>query len=261
MKRFLKVIALIISSIILILSLSGCNLLNEARNSQAFYGTNSDGISTITYGKTEYYLLPSSETLSPEFSSNTNSIFATKHDVPVLLSFFLGDTYRLSIDGTILISDDSSNFYCRADKYEDVSKMISNGFTPDGYCYIYTEYNPKTDDFIEKRVLLNEQEQAVIDEIINNNNFSPLPEMTQVTYDHCVNLYLCTADKLFIEYCLDLVILNDKYYLLALQDDGEYIAEINYEQKSVLKNIADTIIDTDDFYSKYWLDDETEVEE
>ena len=89
MKKLIKITALLLAVITITASLSGCSLVADARNAQAFYGTNEDGISIITYGKQEYCLLPATDALSPTTDDDADLIYATEPDVPVLLSFLL----------------------------------------------------------------------------------------------------------------------------------------------------------------------------
>lgn len=262
MKKLIKNIAVLLIVITVTVSLSGCSLVTEARNSQAFYGTNQDGISSIKYGNQEYYLLPSTELLSPTIDDDADYIYATKPDVPVLLSFFLGDAYSLSTDGAILIhNDESSLYYCRSDKYEEISDIINNGFVPEKYCYIYYGYDVLEDNFTEKKVLLTDSEQAALEKAMSEGEFSTLPEMAEVTYDYSVNLYQCTEDMLFTEYYLDLIILENKYYLQAYDGEVDYIMEIDEPYKSALSGIANAIIESDNAYNDYWSDDWLEYEE
>ncbi len=255
MKKLIKNIAVLFVVITVAASLSGCSLVSDARSSQAFYGTNQDGISSIKYQSQEYYLLPSTELLSPTIDDDADYIYATKPDVPVLLSFFLGDAYSVSTDGAILIhNDESSLYYCRSDKYEEISDIINNGFTPENYCYIYYGYDVLEDNFTEKKVLLTDGEQAALEKALSEGEFSALPEMAEVAYDHSVNLYQCTADMLFTEYYLDLIVVEGNYYFLAYDGQNDYTLEIKEPYKAALSSIMNAVIESDNAYNDYWSD-------
>lgn len=126
---------------ILALSCAGCANLDEMKADHAVW-KNEEKTELEWQGST-YKLLPTCSELEI-FRYRERSVYATTADVPVMLSAQFGDRIESSADGLVLqtgwIADydnDLSLYFCRADQYEEMYRLITQGaeMTKMSYCY------------------------------------------------------------------------------------------------------------------------------
>ena len=141
MKKFYKLIALVLAIAMLAVSLCSCRALDEAKANRVFY---SDDHTEILYNNSVYRLLLSGIPLMDTYGNSFSSV--TDKDVPVLLKGFFGDYIIISEDETIIESfitisqisdmvDDlepyydatkswaDSVYYVREDRYDEVKEQ------------------------------------------------------------------------------------------------------------------------------------------
>jgi len=103
MKKLVQRIAIVLLVCCLCIGLGGCKALDEARANHAKWSESG----TILLGDTEYILVENSENLYPTIDYFESSVHVTEPDVPVLLSFILGEFLYSSKDGVFLESSES----------------------------------------------------------------------------------------------------------------------------------------------------------
>ncbi len=198
MKRSLKAITLILSFILLCTLFTGCNELDELKDSHAVL--NNDG--SITYKGSNYLridLKPNSN-FSPYVHAR---IRVTEPDVPVLLSqsesVYVGavtdDGSMMSLNECHWFEDMEGNFfYCREDRYEEVTEKLESEIIPEVYCYRFIYYEENADE-IPGTYILTEEQMATVDSILGTQADMRL-DTTDA--DSFVTLYQGTEDQIFM---------------------------------------------------------------
>jgi len=159
MKKMKRVLCLVLS-VLLCLSLCGCQALDDMKAQHAL--RQADG--SIVWNDTVYKPLP-------DIHADANTIYfvdtvrVTDPDVPVLLSEQYGELFDRDKEcnylyGCIQIDEYDYNpcLYCRADLYDVVAKRLEEGFVSKGYCYDYYVYE---EGRMKTYYLTVEQEYAV----------------------------------------------------------------------------------------------------
>lgn len=260
MKNAFKIFLCLILVTGLCFSLTGCNYLDNERKNHAFWqGEN------IKLGDSEYIPLDECEYLNPEYEAMDDCIMVTEPDVPVLLSGFMGAEYSISKDGVFLFDfyDEEGFYYCRSDKYDEISERIKKGFKPDGYCYVYSEYDETSDyDLENKYYVLTQAEVNAVDSVISQVEPTVLPEIADVDYEYTISLDACSKDMLFKKYTYDLYLKGNTYYISYFDDESIYLFTVPEEYKSDFAKIMKAGIDSQKYWEdEYLFEDETEYEE
>ena len=197
MKKMKRIIAVALA-FVLCLSLCGCRELDEMKARQATW--TEDG--NILWNGHTY--VPLYDTLAEESYAYTYAeelnwndsevVYVTKPDVPVLLSEMLGTNGYSGADGLILEASSygmSSSpaipdlvyrnvIYCREDVYDWTLNALTNGYDIQEYGYYYYDYEkyePKTGTFTDAQ-------QQAIDEVL-----STVAPMT-ILGDYSTNQYV-----------------------------------------------------------------------
>ena len=200
-----KLITLILTGL-LILSLCGCSALDEMRRCQLF----SDG-DTVTYQGVTYRKLPHSEELQPEMDYTT-TLYVTKPDVPVLLSAFeCTDFLSPSVDGDFLVGSD---IYCRDSRYEEISKVIREGFTPTKIRYVFYSYDEETYEETMHTYVLTQEQVTALETVTANVEPQVLGEGMTLSRDWTLWLEECSEDLLFCRDSMQLAVAGSTYYLI-----------------------------------------------
>ncbi len=134
MKNMLKKITAAVLIAAALLSLSSCaSTLDEMRDMHALI--NEDGTKITLNG--EEYILLDAEYLPIYYEGWDNVIYVTDEDVPLLLSSFIGSGANQLNDIFILslTPDYYTAYYCRSDKYAEISDIIDNEEYFDTYMY------------------------------------------------------------------------------------------------------------------------------
>ena len=215
MKKFCKLLAVCCLVSLLLPLLCGCGALDEMRASQAFY----DEEGNILWNGTVYKKLPQGEYFTPVTDYN-NRVNVTKRDVPVLLQeMFPEDVLRATEDGLILETSydvfygDESPYYCREDRYAELSQRLKAPFAPDMVCYEYYAYNPETEEYEDKIYRLSDEEWGVLKKILETVEPMQMSEGWDLDYDRIVFLEESSEDRLFSREFLDLMVCGSTYYL------------------------------------------------
>jgi hypothetical protein len=238
MKKICRLLALFTAFVVVCLSATGCNAIDKMRDSQAFY--NKGG--SITLRNTQYFLLPENELFSP-FNEDENTIISiTEPDVPVLLSAVWGEDSTLFNDGEILAVEFGQAYYCREDKYEQYSTLLTAPFEPTGYCYTY--YVLDVEDtlmYIEHNYKLTVEQVSAVDEVLDK--VEPTVRAKNATYhsDYAQALFACDDTMLLREDSVTIEKTADNYYLVKYNDDGDR-GDLEYAVPSEYTAIFDSIV-------------------
>lgn len=224
MKKKIRVLALFASLILVCLSVTGCNAIDEMRENQAFYIEPSG----VELRGTVYMPLPQNEYFTPFKRDENTVIRITKRDVPVLLSSHYGDYASLYNDGEILYSNYMDTYYCRVDKYAHYNSVLSSPFEPTGYCYTYYVLNTDTLEYIEHLYQLTAKQVNAVDEILATVTPAVQDEDVNYTYDYFIELNACD----------DTMLLRDEKFSVAKSDNEYAIIVHNTEDRSELEYIV-----------------------
>lgn len=250
MKKAKRLVALFAALILVCLSATGCNAIDEMRKAHGYYTETG----SIKLGDTEYFLLSDNEYFSPGGSGDY--IYVTDSDVPVLLSAILGDELITYNDGVILGDWYSEIYYCRADKYDEVAAQIAGEFNPTDYCYSYSAYNTKTDMYEQRDYLLTEEQKNAVRRILATVDGVERAENAYYTYDHAVSLEVCTGNMLLRDWRYDIEVSNGTYYLiendLFAANGIEY--KIPAEYNTVFEGIMAASVDAEKDMQAYFED-------
>lgn len=246
MKKAVRMLCVFLSLILICVSFSGCDVIDDMRKEQAFW----DEDYTVIYMNEEYKSLPSSKYLNPVYDE-FKTISVTDSDVPVLLSFLFGEQFYLSDDGMFIFKGASSSgpdsYYCHTDIYDEVLERIENGFAPESYCYEYYDYN--NDD--RKSRIFSEEEISAIRSIKETVAATILPDAASLDYEHMISVEECTLDLLFKNYVYDLCIANGKYYLVEHTDDGTLLYAVPEELSQTVAAIMKDYIEAEGFWEDF----------
>lgn len=264
MKKATRLIALFATLVLVCLSATGCNAIDEMREHHGYYTE----AGSIMLGDTEYLLLPENEYFSP-FGSSDEVIYATQKDVPLLLCAFVGDELIPYNDGMILVDWYSEVYYCRADKYDEVAAQMAGEFTPTGYCYTYSAFNTKSESYEERAYLLTEEQKNAVRRVLATVEGVERADNAQYTYDYVINLEVCTDNMLLRNRWLDIEKTDGTYYIVnyneSLKDNGvEYTVPFAYNTvfDAILKNKIDAEEAEKQYYSELydWDEDEYDID-
>ena len=231
-NRLLKVFSTF-SILIMVFCFSGCQALDKARENQAF----GDSVSVIVYKGNEYKLLDKCDTLSPEYKEDA-SVFVTGSDVPVLLSTMFGNRYMISKDEVFLCEYYylGTGVYCRADKFDEMQKRITNTDELTEYAVFYTTYNEETKDYENKWLPFSDELSDAFDYLIYNGEAEIL---TDKSYAYLFDVMITSEDRLFMRNAFSLASDDGKYFMVGESAEGllkiGIPAEYNEEIEDMLK--------------------------
>lgn len=243
MKKAAKILSLLLVFAICF-SLSGCGVLEEMRQTRAIM--EEDGTIKF-YDGTTYLPLPACEGLIPVYNE-FELVYLVEEELPLLLTFFSGDTFQRSDNGVFLsfYGGDTEILYCRSDVYDTVLDSLENGITGETYVYWYINYEEGTYDLYT----LTDDQADAIGQVCSTQTPEVLPEMAVLDYDYLIDMMICPEDQLFMMDTVDLCVLNDKYYVVIFGEE----ATVLY---SVPESLSDTFEDIFEHYiesENYWLD-------
>lgn len=244
MKKMKRAICLI-TVFVMCISLCGCSVLDDIRESRGIY--TAEGNIQLTDG-TEYAPLPSCKELSPSFTQY-KELYVVQSDVPLLLTSIMGTCFDISDDDLFLSSYvlGEGGYYCRTDLYESVLERIENGFIPEVYaywCYDYTSGKnvPYT---------LTQAEQDAVDQVCDTQEPQELLPGTYLSWDYGVYLYLCSEDLLFTKETVKICVADNKYYVVDETGANTVFYCVPAELTATFAQIIDTYIQNE---AAYWND-------
>lgn len=220
MKKLSKILALILSVLMICLCLGGCDELDERRKEQAFWVDN-NSTDSIEYNGQIYKKLDVSTTVpNPLYNrSNNKYVVVTDNDVPVLLADSFGDYLDMSDDENFIfgyvykpskteykgVYESGNNcLYCKDDIYDAVVSKIKEGIEYTLYGYGYYTYDEEDDYYGEYHYYyLKDDEIKAVDKVVTS--VTPIEDDDVIyDYEHVVELDKVSKDKFFGKYAYEL---------------------------------------------------------
>lgn len=203
MKRSKRILCLL-TAILLCLSLTACNDLDEMRANHAI--RQEDG--TILWNGYTYRMLEGDYTyLNVDY---VHIIYATDPDVPVLLSSMEGHPHYVSKNELLLVGTRyaEETVFCREDYYQWTQEAINNGFDIESYGY--TRWVSKDSESVEKQFYLSQQERKAIDRILAS---APSYEYNPDLWTCCFFIYGFSKYDIFSQHICEVLWDGTAYYL------------------------------------------------
>lgn len=232
MKKFL---AFFLACTMLFL-LCGCNALDQMRQQQAFY----DNAGNIIYEGVTYQLLPECDALKPKPDRQEGYIYVTPADMPVLLSRIMSTEwlYR-SVDGDFLCSaEQSTAVYCRTERYEQISKIIREGFEMTKMCYSFFVWNEELWEYTEQQYMLTEAQIRALKTLTTTVTPQILGDGLVLQYNWGVDLQACSEDLLFRQDCGLIAATENSYYLIMQNQQQQVAFQVPADMNGVFNDIT-----------------------
>ncbi len=197
MKKYVKLVAVIILSALLCLSFCSCIDVDELREQTARWGNEEHTV--INFKGAEYKLLPQCDELYIVPSGVYFDGYVTDSEVPILLAENYGEGMNVGKDAEMLVAGvwknnlDCNRVYCRSDLYDTKVKAIQN-FELDCYCIYDPSFDKETGEIINEYRLLKAESVSAIrtalsDEAAVIDGFNRSGE----------GIYICDETMQFIE--------------------------------------------------------------
>lgn len=195
MKKYIKLLAVAMLTVLMCMSFCSCKELDEMRESQAFWGKTEE---TVYFRGSEYKLLPACEYL---YVNCSNYGHITEKDVPVLLSES-GDSMFYNDEVTLLVSSywgstdkrGLHKVWCRADMYDEVCRRIET-VVLDRVC-TWGRIDENSYGYI---LLPTEASDIIIDAVSNFDGTEGKEPWSHDDVNEEYNLSLCDETLLFVQ--------------------------------------------------------------
>lgn len=212
-KKKIKTISLVLMVCIVSTALSGCFSLQELKEKQA----NMDDEGNICVGNYKYIAIEAGEELNPDFDE-FNEVYISDEEIPLLLTPEMGSSYTISDDGIFI--EGYKGYYCREDKYEEVSSALSKKYTVKGYKYGY--HNFEKDKLCDEEMSAESVQtiKTILSKVKGEKNGETLYDQYETSctiYSYGESKYL-TREEFAIEFCKDKI-----YFVKYIDDDGSII--------------------------------------
>jgi len=245
MKKVTRILCLI-AVFAICLSLCGCSVLDEIRQTRAIRTESGD---IRLEGGAEYKLLPECRELTPMFDE-MKTVYVVTEDVPLLLTSAMGEYFDLSDDGIFLKNyvEGEEVYYCRADAYDAVYQRIVSGLTLDKCCYWCYDYNAGR---LIPYVLTQAQFDAV-NQVCQTQEPQTLPSGAMMDWDYWVALNMCSEDLLFTKVLADICVTDGKYYVEVAAGVDTLLYAVPAELTATFADIMDMFVQTEGEYWEEW---------
>lgn len=225
MKRMKKLIAALLLCV-LVLSFTGCANLDEMKACHAVW--KDEAQTALEFDGKTYKKLPVNNYFEI-WEYDSENVFITTEDVPLLLSQQFGARMNVSKDHTILESywyeNDRPVYYCRADKYEEIVKQMEDGVSLDQMIYDFWSFETAENTTYTLTV---EQKNAV--ETVLKAEPTSLG-VNGYNEDYSVVLYRSSQNYLFREMLGTLSVLNGEYRIIVSNDSEDLCYSVPAEFK------------------------------
>ena len=242
-KRWCRMVAAVMTCVLLCTMLSGCSVIDNLRASTA---TQVDA-DTLSWNGATYKRLD--ENLSSKawlYDVDYNrSVYINTDNIPILLMPFLCTEYNPTGNDVFLryytyngfssmeyVDGYEMSYYCREDRYDEVVRQLLEGLELTVYQYEYFDYD---DNEIHTYYFTEEERAAFLDVV------SPMNRWNGMLYgsDWTTTVYACTEDGLH----------GPMYEIL--QDDGAYyVAYYPQEDYYADYDVYDEY--TEDYVTEYY---------
>lgn len=227
MKRFLKGVLLTVLAAVMCLSLCSCDMIEEMRESRAYYTDESR--EAIVCGEYTYKKLT-----APAGASfwGVETVVIADEEIPLLLSSFVGEHLFMTAQKTV-ITDEYANHYCREDVYDAYVTRLALSELSD-YCII--AYDEALEGQVPRK--LNDKTRALIEAVLAGTPRA----YDEEEMDSYATLYRCDEQAEILGETLDLVKLLDGSFYLDVytgEDDGyDYVSyPIPAEHNALFDNV------------------------
>ncbi len=252
MKKAIRIIALFAALMLLCLSATSCDAIDDMRAHHGFYTETG----SIMLGEDEYLLLPDNQYFAP-LNDSDESVYVTDSDVPVLLSFMLGVGFNQYNDGLILSTSTygETRNYCRKDRYEEIAAQMASEFNPTAHCYTYSVLDTETEMYKERQYRLTKEQEDAVNDVLNTVERITRAENAHYTSDYHISLHACTDNMLLQDWVCDIEKNNNTYYIVmydpAADADVEYTvpAACNATFDAIFKSMIDAEKAEREYYS------------
>lgn len=243
MKKILRLTALVLTLLMLIFTFCGCDAIDEARKNHGFWQDADKTV--IELGGKEYKLLPECQYLNPSVDNSYDYVSVTDKDVPLLCKEIFGEDFLRSDDGLFLVSGFYGDIdgvktlnYCVSDRYDEIVGRINGKIEMNRFCYTY--YNHDDDYNYNAQVYyLSDEETNAVNRVLQSEEISVLGEC-----DDYIDIYRCSKDGLFTEYCLDIMLFEEKMCIRVQTDFlGSEKVDKYYAVSDELRGTFDKIVE------------------
>lgn len=210
MKRMKKLIAALLLCV-LVLSCAGCANLDEMKANHAVWTDEEQ--TALEWNGATYKKLPTSSALEIWDHSEKN-VFVTAPDVPVLLIEQFGSPLNCSKDEVLLQSihwseNDYPVFYCRADRYDELVKQITEGVQMPKIIYTYWSF----EDDLNHMVCFTDAQKQAIETVLKTNPISL--GYNGYNEEYSIDLYRSSENHIFREMLCYISALNGQYRIIV----------------------------------------------
>ncbi|MBR2151978.1 MAG: hypothetical protein IJ944_01660 [Clostridia bacterium] len=216
MKKYAKIIALILSVVTLCTILCSCDALDDMKAKQGFW--QEDG--TILYNGNTYLKLPEYAELNydSENVANIDYIHVTEKDVPVILSQQFGSYRNVTKDNVIIYGN--GEMHALAGKYAQIEKEMQKAIRGEYEVFTAIYYN---DDGTNTKYNCTADEISVIKDITSQNSLD-----ISYSWDDITEIPItCSTENGYFGYYFGSIIRfdSDKY---VVTKNMEYEGTINF---------------------------------
>ncbi len=240
MRTLKNKMILVMTSLVLCISLTGCSWITSLRERQV---TITQEGNFLVNGVT-YLPLPEVTYINDEYDYwDKESVVLAEEEVPLLLTTIIGEVIEMSDDKLLLRAFDeeyNNQYYCRADRYDELLEVIEGGYQPDGYCISYYDWDADED----KTYLFSKEEMDAVQTVVAKGPASP----NYKEYLHSVSVSSYMENLPFEEYEFDVVETEKGYFLefYDMESEMSVYYKIPAELKAIFKQIMETCCE--DYY-------------
>lgn len=237
MKAILKRTLVTVLVCLLLASLCSCAALDEMRQNQAFLQENGD----IAWNDTTYKPLPKNPLFSP-LRNNTFNVYATKSDVPVLLSATNYESFLFADSEAVLLEDITEGiWYCRQDHYAEYAAKMNEPFSPTSICFEHSYYDGEADDYISTLQSLSSEQAATLRWILYTVEPLVLDDDFSLNREWSIDLQEASEDLLMRQHFAELFFSGTKYYLCLYKDGISALYQIPEESAKLFTSLQDML--------------------
>ena len=243
MKKYLKLISVLLVALTLCFSLCSCKELDEMREKRAEWGN--EQMTVIKFDGKEYKLLSPCEDLVVDPEKGDNSGYVALEEVPLLLTDQFGRRMKISRDREMIVCGNWENnyecnkVYARSDLYDELEEAIGS-YELGWLCYQNNRYDYEKQEYITERILMPE----ALNEIVNKASEleGVLLDENRLPYgSNDITLCFCDKSMRFVRENKYIRFTNDNYgkwhMVYRRASDMEWVGvEISEEDINVLLN-------------------------
>ncbi len=246
MKKFVKLLGILLLLGAMLLSLGGCKELDDMRAHQLF--PEADG--SFLRDGVRYVRLEANGYFRPA-NRLSSTYYLTNPDVPVLLSqqFTIG-YLSFTQDGRFVENQRDGSWYCREDLFEEIQAKNRQPFVPETLFYTCYAFNEELGEPQETIYTLSDAEVAAIGEVTAGQPLE-LADGMYLSTDWEVSLTGATRDLLFRDYdgpCIQKA--GDALYISTYDQEGVTTYQVPEKHKALLEAAAKLYVDTY-YFSEY----------